>query len=92
MTIAIALAAALAIMSLANAWVFTKLIEHNRSLTAAMLQANGRYDAAQRMAPPPPPPTKKEAQATIEMQKEIIESGGVFSAENPWGNKKPLGV
>ncbi len=69
---------------------FIALLSHRerRALMAAALQANGQPDAARRLAPVTKADTKKQ----IEMQKEIVESGGVFSAENPWGIQKPLGT
>lgn len=62
-----------------------------RQLIGAMLQATGQGDAARRLAPAP---AKAEVQAALEMQKEIMENGGVFTAANPFGTQppKPLGV
>jgi hypothetical protein len=63
-----------------------------RSLVAAALQANGHTSAARRVADSEP--SKAMVKAEIEMQKELIENGGVFSAQNPFGNipPKPHGV
>ncbi len=76
--------------------VATIVLAHRerKQLFAAVLQVHGRGDAARRLAPVgTPPPTPKEA---VEMQKEIMENGGVFSAGNPFGSRppegKPLGV
>ena len=61
-----------------------------RTLIAAMLQVNGEPDAARRLAPIVP--SKEAAKAAVQTQREIVENGGVFSAANPFGNSKPMGV
>lgn len=64
--------------------------EEREALTRAMLQANNRPDAARLVAPTI---NKKEAEARIKaVKEEIRENGGVFSAANPFGAKKPEGI
>ncbi len=58
-------------------------------LIAAMLQTTGQPDAARRLAPM----SKASAEAAVKAQIEIQENQGTpFSAANPFGNQKPLGI
>jgi len=85
--------AALGFTLIANvnlAVVIVLAYRERKSLIAAMLQSNGKGDAARRVATSPK--TRSEVQQAVELQKEIMESGGVFSGSNPFGNKKPLGL
>jgi len=83
-----ALLTTLVLQSVVNAYVFVKVIEHARSITAADLQAHGYGDSARRVAPI----TQASAKEQVDLQREIIENGGVFSASNPFGNRKPIGL
>ncbi len=72
-----------------NLMVALVLSHRERSrLIAAMLQTTGQSDAARRLAPM----SKASAEAAVKAQIEINESGVPFSAANPWGSGKPLGI
>lgn len=86
-----ALVALAAFAQLTTVVVATLAYRERRQIIGAMLQATGATDAARRLAPAP---SKAEVQAQVELQREIMENGGVFTAQNPFGNPppKPLGV
>ena len=84
--------AALGFTLIANVNLAVALVlayRERKQLIAAMLQANGKVDAARRLTHAEEHTKAKEA---IKMQKEIMENGGAFSANNPFGNTKPVGI
>ena len=66
--------------------------EARRTLTAAALEAKGLTDAARRAAAPTPPEVRQQLESQVKLQQELRQSGGVFSAQNPFGTVKPEGV
>ncbi len=83
--------APLAFTLMANLTLALSLVLSHRErsrLIAAMLQTTGQPDAARRLAPM----SKASAEAAVKAQIEINESGVPFSAANPWGSGKPLGI
>ncbi len=59
--------------------------QERKALISAMLQSTGNPDAARRL-------THEQAKKDVDMQLELQQSGGVFTATNPFGNRKPEGV
>ena len=62
--------------------------KERRTLMAAALQANGQGDAARRIMTP----THKEAKEAADLQMEMMANAPEFSATNPFGSSKPIGL
>lgn len=104
--IAAVLAAALALTAIGQVLAIVYLMRMNsneqsaylherRYLISAMLQAQGKSDAALKITAPTPDETLRQTEAMAALEQEIREGAGVFSAENPFGRtepRKPLGV
>jgi len=66
--------------------------QERRILWASVLQSKGDNDAARRAAGPTHAEAQKAVEQQIAIKKEQIDDSGTFSAQNPFSNKKPLGI
>jgi hypothetical protein len=84
---------ALALTSLGQCGVLVYMIKKHsdelRRLSAAHFQAKGYGDAARREMQPDP---KHVVEEQVKLAREARESGAGFSAQNPFGHKKPVGL
>ena len=66
-------------------WIVQRFTDEFRRLSAANFQAKDYGDAARRLTAP----DKKQVKEQVDARREL---GSEFSAANPFGHKKPVGL